>query len=63
MHDSIRDVAAAIPGGRGYLVHHKQRMSLSEEHNWNMTSPELFTSTVRAWIEGLPLPEELEPFA
>ncbi len=60
MHDSIRDVAAANPGGRGYLVHHKRRMSLSEEHNWNMTAPELFTRTLRAWIEGHPLPEELE---
>jgi pimeloyl-ACP methyl ester carboxylesterase len=63
MHDSIRDVAAAIPGGHGYLVHHTQRMSLSEEHNWNMTAPELFTRTVRAWIQGQPLPEELEPLA
>ncbi len=60
MHQSIRDVAAAIPGARGYLVHHTKWMSLSEEHNWNLTAPELFTHTVRAWIEGSPLPEELK---
>jgi pimeloyl-ACP methyl ester carboxylesterase len=63
MHQSIRDVAAAIPGGRGYLVHHTKKMSLNEEHNWNMTAPELFSRTVRAWIEGQPLPEELKPLA
>jgi pimeloyl-ACP methyl ester carboxylesterase len=60
MHQSIRDVAAAIPGAGSYLVHHTQKISLSEEHNWNMTTPELFTSMTRAWIEGRPLPEELE---
>jgi pimeloyl-ACP methyl ester carboxylesterase len=60
MHQSVRDVAGAIPGARGYLVRHTRQMSLSEEHNWSMTAPELFTQTVRAWIEGLPLPAELE---
>jgi len=60
VHESVKDVAAAIPGAKGYLVHHT-KMSLSEEHNWSMTAPELFTRTVRAWIEGQPLPEELKP--
>jgi pimeloyl-ACP methyl ester carboxylesterase len=63
MRESIQEVAAAIPGARGYLVQHTQRMSLSEEHNWNMTAPELFTRTVRAWIEDRALPEELKPLA
>ena len=61
MHQSIKDVSAAIPGAQAYLVHHTRKLSLSEEHNWNMTAPELFTRTVRAWIEGLLLPEELRP--
>ncbi len=61
MHQSIGDVAAAIPGAQARLVHHTKKYSLSEEHNWNMTAPELFTRTVRAWIEGKPLPEELKP--
>ncbi len=61
MQLSIRDVAAAIPHAQARLVHHARRMFLSEEHNWNMTAPELFTSTIRAWIEGLALPEELRP--
>jgi pimeloyl-ACP methyl ester carboxylesterase len=61
MHQSIKDVAAAIPGARGYLVSHTKKMSLSEEHNWSMTAPELFTRTMRAWIEGQTLPVELKP--
>ena len=60
MHQSIRDVAAAIPGAQACLVHHTRKLSLSEEHNWNMTAPELFTRTVQAWIEGQPLPSELK---
>ena len=60
MRQSIKDVTAAIPGARGYLVSHTKKMSISEEHNWNMTAPELFTRTVRAWLEGQPLPEELK---
>jgi pimeloyl-ACP methyl ester carboxylesterase len=60
MHQSIKDVAAAIPGAQAYLVHHTKRMPLNEEHNWNLTAPELFTRTVRAWIEGQPLPSELQ---
>ena len=61
MHQSVRDVAAAIPGAKGCLVNHTGKMSLAEEHNWSMTAPELFTRTVRAWIEGQALPEELQP--
>jgi len=61
MHQSIREVAAAIPGAKGYLVYHAEKMSLNEEHNWNLSAPRLFTRTVRAWIEGRLLPEELKP--
>jgi pimeloyl-ACP methyl ester carboxylesterase len=60
IHQSVRDVAAAIPGAKGCLVYHSKKMSLAEEHNWNMNTPELFTRTVRTWIEGHALPEELK---
>jgi pimeloyl-ACP methyl ester carboxylesterase len=60
MHQSIKDVAAAIPGAKGCLVHHTQKMPLSLEHNWNLSAAELFTRTVRAWLEGRPLPTELK---
>ena len=60
IHQSVRDVAAAIPGAKGCLVQHTRKLSMAEEHNWSMTAPELFTRTVRAWIEGQPLPPELQ---
>ena len=60
MRQSIRDVAAAIPSARGYLVKHVKQMAVNEEHNWNLSAPELFTRMVRAWIEEQSLPEELK---
>jgi pimeloyl-ACP methyl ester carboxylesterase len=60
MHQSVQDVAAAIPGANACLVHHTNKMSLGEQHNWNMNAPELFTRTVRTWIEGQQLPSELQ---
>ncbi len=60
MRESIKDVAAAIPGAKGCLVHHTGKLSLSEEHNWNLSAPKLFTRTVQTWIEDKPLPKELE---
>ncbi len=61
MRQSVKDVAAAIPGARGCLVYHTRQLSLAEEHNWNMNAPELFTQMVRAWIENKPLSTELRP--
>ena len=61
MTQSVSDIVAALPNARGYLVHHSRRMSLAQEHNWSITTPELFTRTVRAWLQGRPLPEELQP--
>ena len=63
IHQSVRDAAAAIPGAKGCLVDHSKKMSLAEEHNWNMNAPDLFTQTVRAWIGNQALPVELKPLA
>jgi pimeloyl-ACP methyl ester carboxylesterase len=60
MRQSVRDVAAAIPSAHACLVHHPNKLSLSRQHNWSMTAPELFTRTVRTWIEGQQLPSELQ---
>ena len=60
IRQSVRDVAAAIPGAKACLVTHTRKMSVAEEHNWSMTAPDLFTRTVRAWIGDQPLPEELK---
>ena len=63
MRQSARDLAAALPGARGYTVVAPERSRLAEGHNWSMTMPYLFTKTVRAWIEDQPLPTELQPLA
>ena len=61
MRQSARDLANAIPGAQAFQVVHARKMSLAEEHNWNLTAPELFTQTVRAWINDQPLPFALQP--
>lgn len=60
MRRSVRDLTAAIPTARGYLVAHRPRLSLQAEHNWSLTTPELFNRTVRAWLTGETLPAELK---
>ena len=54
MFGSARDVVAAIPGARGYVVR-------GVPHNWPLTVPGLFNWTARAWIEGRTLPDDLRP--
>jgi len=53
-----RDVADAIPAGIARDVSPAGRLSLAEQHNWNMAAPDVFSSMVRAWIEETPLPAE-----
>ena len=60
MTQSVSDIVSALPNAKGYLVHHPHRMSLAQEHNWSITTPELFIRTVRAWLQGQALPAELE---
>jgi pimeloyl-ACP methyl ester carboxylesterase len=60
MHESTRAIAAALPNARAYQVTYPKGIPLREQHNWSMTYPDLFTRTVRAWIEGKELPSELE---
>lgn len=61
MRRSTADVAAAIPGAKAYEVFHGRKMSVAEQHNWNMTDPALFTDMVRAWMTGASLPAGLKP--
>jgi pimeloyl-ACP methyl ester carboxylesterase len=61
MKESARDLVAALPNARGYTVSLGQGASLAQEHNWALNAPEIFAATVRAWIEGQPLPGALQP--
>jgi pimeloyl-ACP methyl ester carboxylesterase len=61
MRQSARDLALALPNAQAFEVHHGRKMSLAEEHNWNMTAPDLSTDMVRAWFSGQSLPGALKP--
>jgi hypothetical protein len=52
MHQSARDLVTALPNAKAFLA---PKLG----HIWNLQAPELFTSTVRAWITDQPLPQEL----
>ena len=56
---SASDIASAIPGAQAREVRHAEKLSLAQQHNWNMTAPALFTRMVRAWVSGGELPSEL----
>ena len=58
---SARDLAQAIPTAQAFEVVHARKMSLAEEHNWNLSAPDLFTQTVRAWLADQALPAALKP--
>lgn len=61
MRGSALDLAAAIPGARAMQVVHDRKLSVAEEHNWNLVAPDLFTACVRTWITDQPLPAALQP--
>ena len=61
MHESTGAIAAALIKAKAYQVVYPKGVPLREQHNWSMTHPELFTRTVRAWIEDRELPGELQP--
>jgi len=60
MKQSVRDLVAVLPRAAGGLVDLGKDSSMAKEHNWALTAPDLFAQTVRAWIEGSPLPEFIE---
>lgn len=47
-------VVASLKHARGMVVP-------GVNHIWNLQAPDLFTDTVRAWIEDRPLPQTLQP--
>jgi pimeloyl-ACP methyl ester carboxylesterase len=61
MIQSGRDLVNVLPNAVGRMVSLGKPASLGQEHNWSLNAPELFTRTVRAWVTGQPLPEELLP--
>lgn len=56
MKESVRDLLAAMLSAQGYIVS-------GAIHNWSLQLPDLFTQTMRAWITGQALPEQLKPLS
>ncbi len=63
MKQSALDLLKVLPGARGVMVSLGPKSSLVKEHSWAMTVPDLFTATIKAWIEDHPLPAELLPLS
>jgi pimeloyl-ACP methyl ester carboxylesterase len=61
MKQSARDLVQSIPNSRGYEIVHPRGLSRVAQHNWNMTEPEFFNQTIRAWLEDCSLPDKLKP--
>jgi len=59
MHRSAHELAEALPQSKALQLSLGRSATLAREHNWALTEPDLFAETVRAWIEGQPLPPEL----
>jgi pimeloyl-ACP methyl ester carboxylesterase len=60
MKQSARDLVKALPHASGGFVNLGRNSSMTKEHNWALTVPEVFAQTVRAWIDARPLPEEIK---
>ena len=63
MQQSGRDLAAVLPHATGAWLNLGSGSTLAQEHNWPLTTPGLFAQTLRAWLEGTALPEEIELFS
>jgi pimeloyl-ACP methyl ester carboxylesterase len=50
--NAARKLVQGIPGAKGVWVP-------GVGHVWNLQKTDLFTETLKAWIEGTPLPKEL----
>lgn len=59
MKDSARNLASKLSGSQVYQINLGKGSNLASEHNWAMTAPQVFADTVRNWLSGQPLPEEL----
>ena len=59
MRASARDLLTVLPNARGAVVDLGKGSSLAKEHNWALSAPELFTETVKRWLENQPVPEAI----
>jgi hypothetical protein len=60
MIQSAHDLLGVLPNARGVMIDLGEGSTLAKEHTWAMTAPDLFNSTIKAWIEDRPLPDGLK---
>jgi pimeloyl-ACP methyl ester carboxylesterase len=53
IREAVGAISSMIPNAQG-------RLAPGLGHGWNIEAPDLFSTMVRAWITGAPLPERLE---
>lgn len=53
IRQGLPDFLRLLPNATAALVPHAH-------HGWNGEHPQLFTATIRTWVEGLPLPSALQ---
>ena len=63
MKQSAKDLVRALPNAPGVVLSLGEKATLAQEHNWALTAPQLFTDTIRAWVENRPLPAQLKPLS
>ncbi len=60
MQESAKMLAAALPNAHFFVVSTDRHHNLAESHNWAISTPELFATSLNAWIAGRQLPDELK---
>lgn len=61
MRASALDILAALPNAQASTIDFGKGAGLSKEHNWALNAPDLFTRTLKDWIEGRPVPADITP--
>lgn len=59
MKDSARNLHSKLNGSQFFQINLGKASNLASEHNWAMTAPQAFANTIRNWLNGQPLPDEL----
>lgn len=60
MQKSTREITRSLSRGKASKVAYPKGVPMREQHNWSMTYLDLFTGTVRGWIEDRSLPVGLK---
>jgi pimeloyl-ACP methyl ester carboxylesterase len=59
IQESALLLKSVLPHANSYNVDLGKGSSLTKEHNWAMTAPQLFAETLKSWLADRALPEEL----